>query len=112
MAAFTELFIDQGTTFNSTIYLSDDVTNADVNVAGYSISSQMRRSYYSANATADLTCVITNAATGEITLSLTDGETANIKSGRYLFDVVLTSDVGNVSRILEGIITVNPRVTQ
>ena len=60
MAAFTELFIDQGATFNSVITLSDDVTNADVNVAGYTIRSQMRRSYYSANATANLTCTITS----------------------------------------------------
>jgi len=112
MAAFTELFIDQGATFNSVITLSDDVTNADVNVAGYTIRSQMRRSYYSANATANLTCTITSPAGGVITLSLTAGETANIKSGRYLFDVQMVSDVGQTTRILEGIITVNPRVTQ
>lgn len=111
MAAYVELFIDQGATFNSVINLSDDVTNLDVNIAGYTVYSQMKRSYYSANATANLTCMITNENRGEITLSLTAGETANIKSGRYLFDVKMVSDVGQTSRILEGIITVNPRVT-
>lgn len=111
--SYVELFIDQGTHFNSIINLSDDITNMNVNIAGYSVRSQMKRSYYSANATANLTCSITDASNGEITISLTSGETANIKAGRYVFDVIATTEppANVVSRILEGIITVTPRVT-
>lgn len=112
MAAYVELYMDQGTTFNSVINLTNDLTNANINVFGYSVTSQMRRSYYSANATANLTCTITNAQNGEITLSLNANTTANIKSGRYLFDVKLVDNVGVTSRVLEGIITVTPRVTR
>lgn len=114
MSAYVELFIDQGSAFNSIINLSDDITNMNVNIAGYTVRSQMRRSYYSANATANLTCTITDANNGEITISLTSGQTANIKAGRYVFDVeTITEAPSNVvSRILEGIITVTPRVTR
>jgi hypothetical protein len=45
-------------------------------------------------------------------MSLTDGQTANIKAGRYLFDVETVDTGGVVTRILEGIITVTPGVTK
>jgi len=112
MAGFTELYIDQGATFNSVINLTDDVTNAPINIAGYTIESQLRRSYYSANASGNLVCAITDAANGEVTMFMSKANTANLKAGRYVFDVNMT-DAGNVTtRILEGIITVTPGVTK
>lgn len=112
MGAFVELFMDQGTTFNTIINLSDDSTNANINVSGYTVRSQMRRSYYSTNATANLVCTITDAANGEITMSLPASNTSNIKAGRYLFDLETIDAQGTVSRPLEGIITVTPEVTR
>lgn len=112
MGAFVELFMDQGTTFNTIINLSDDLTNANINVSGYTVRSQMRRSYYSVNASANLICTITDSANGEITLSLPANTTANIKAGRYLFDLETVDTFGTVSRPLEGIITVTPEVTR
>lgn len=111
MAAYVELYMDQGASFNNIINISDDLTNADINISGYTVTSQMRRSYYSSNASANITCTITDAFTGEITLSLTSEQTANIKSGRYLFDVMVHTPI-SVVRLLEGIITVTPRVTK
>jgi len=112
MAAYVELYMDQGTTWTNVINLTDDQTNAYIDASGYQVRSQMRRSYYSANATANITCEVTDTDTGEITLSLTSGETANIKAGRYLFDVETIDTQNNVVRILEGIITVTPEVTR
>lgn len=112
MAAYVELFIDQGATFNNIINLSDDISNANINITGYIVRSQMRRSYYSANATANITCTITNAAQGEITMNLNANTTANIKAGRYLFDLETIDTLGTVSRVLEGIITVTPGITR
>ncbi len=112
MAAYVELFMDQGATFNNIINLTDDLTNDSLNISGYLVQSQMRRSYYSANASASISCTITNAANGEITLSLPASETANIKAGRYLFDIQTTDRSNNVVRVLEGIMTVTPRITR
>lgn len=112
MAAYVELFMDQGATFNNIININDDVTNANINIAGYIVTSQMRRSYYSANASANLLCQITDGPSGEITISLTPEETANIKSGRYLFDVMIETPSESKTRLIEGIITVTPRVTK
>ena len=112
MAAYVELFVDQGANFNNVINLTDDVTNLNVNVQGYTVISQMRRSYYSANASANITCSITNALNGEITMTMNANTTANIKAGRYLFDMRVTDRTGVVNRILEGIITVTPRISR
>lgn len=112
MATYAEIYMDQGTTFNNVITLNDDNTNANINLDGYTVRSQMRRSYYSTNATANIVCTITDAIYGEITMSLDSANTSNIKAGRYLFDVELIDPANTVSRILEGIITVTPSITR
>ena len=112
MAAYVALYMDQGATFNNIINISDDITNANVNVSGYTVTSQLRRSYYSQNATANLSCSVTNSSTGEITMSLDAANTANIPAGRYLFDVKIKDTSNVISRVLEGIITVTPAITK
>lgn len=112
MAAYVELYMDQGATFNNIINISDDITNANVNISGYTATSQMRRSYYSQNASANIICTVTDPLRGEITMSLPAANTANIEAGRYLFDVKLTDTSNVVSRVLEGVITVTPSVTK
>ena len=112
MAAYVELFVDQGANFNNVINLTDEVTNLNVNVQGYTVISQMKRSYYSANASANITCSITNALNGEITMTMDANTTANIKAGRYLFDMRVTDRSGIINRVLEGIITVTPRISR
>lgn len=112
MAAYVELYVDQGTTFNNIINLTDDVTNASINVSNYTVISQMRRSYYSANISANITCTVTDASNGEITMSMTSANTANIKAGRYIFDVRATDTHGTTSRLVEGIINILPQVSK
>lgn len=112
MAAFVELYIDQGTDFSSTINLTDDVTNMPINVYGYSVTSEFKRSYYSANAAGSFVCTLSDWYNGEITLSLSGGASANIKAGRYLFDVKVKDRANTVSRVVEGIINILPQVTR
>jgi hypothetical protein len=112
MAAYVELYIDQGANFTNIINVTDDVTNAYINVYGYTVTSQLRRSYYSANASANIVCTVTNSSNGEITLTMTSANTANLKPGRYLFDVETISTTNVTSRILEGVVSVTPGVTR
>jgi hypothetical protein len=112
-AGYQELFLEQGASFNTTITLDDVYGNA-YNLYNYSASSQIRKSYYSSNATATFhTSVFGNS--GSITLQLDAPTTANIYPGRYLYDVVIYSNVdaaNNTIRVLEGVINVTPRVTR
>ena len=52
MAAFSELLIEQGATFSSTVNVEDS-TGASINLYGYSAASQMRKSYYATSNTAN-----------------------------------------------------------
>jgi len=109
--SYAELTVDQGSTFESTIDLvSDD--GAVINVAGYVFTGQLRKSYYSANATANLTLTILNAANGNVKVSISAANTANIKAGRYLYDIKMTDTSNTVTRLVEGVITITPQVTR
>lgn len=112
-AGYQELFLEQGSSFNTTIIL-DDVYGNSYNLFNYSAASEMRKSYYSTNATAVFDTVVTPLS-GQITLSLDSPATANIKPGRYVYDLVIYSNTdaaNNTIRVLEGIINVTPRVTR
>jgi hypothetical protein len=109
-AGYSNLYLEQGTSFSTTITLDDIYQNA-YNLVGFSASSQMRSSYYSANATAVFSTGI-NANTGVVTLSLSANTTANITPGRYVYDAIINDGHGNITRILEGVVDVSPSVTR
>ena len=109
MATKANLVIDQGATYTTTINLVDG--NGDpLDLTGYTGASQMRKSFTSSNSVSF--SVTPGGANGTITLALTANATANIAGGRYLYDVELTDAGGKVSRVLEGIVTINPNITR
>jgi hypothetical protein len=109
MATKANLVIDQGSTYSTDLSLTDE--NGDpLNLNGYSANSQIRKWYSSTNAAATFATTI-NTTSGVITLGLTANQTSNLVAGRYVYDVEIT-DGGEVSRIVEGIVTVTPQVTR
>ena len=110
MANVTNLAIDQGSNTNVTILVTDASGSAR-NLAGYTSRSQLKRSYFSTTNTT-FSVSISDPSSGEIVLSLTADQTANLKYGRYVYDVELVSNTGSVERIIEGIVTVYPEVTK
>lgn len=112
-AGYSELFLEQGASFNTSITL-DDVSGEAFNLFNYTASSQMRKSYYSSNAAATFVVSTGNdPSLGTITLSLDSANTANIYPGRYVYDVYVTTLSGDGRvRVLEGIINVTPQVTK
>jgi hypothetical protein len=108
--AYAELTLDQGATFLASLDLAND-DGTPVNIADATFQSQIRKSYYSTSATANLIVSVVSQANAKISLSLPAEQTANIKAGRYLYDLKMTS--GNTTtRIIEGIITVTPQVSR
>ena len=110
MASISNIFIDQGATFTTTVTVTD--ANGDaVNLSGYSVAAQIRKTFLSSTATA-FTATISNASSGEITISLTPTQTATLEAGRFVYDVVITASGGTKTRVVEGQVTVNPSVTR
>jgi len=108
MATRTNLVIDQGAAYSTILNLTDQNGDA-LNLAGYTASAQMKRWYTSVNSVSFGAAI--NAASGQVTLSLTANQTSAIWSGRYVFDVQVTDGSGTPSRLIEGFVTVTPGVT-
>lgn len=109
MAIRANLSIDQGATFSTVITITD-ANNNIVNLSTYTGNAQIKKSYSSLNV-AQTFAVSVNGTLGTVTLSLTANQTSSILAGRYVYDVKLTESGGTVSRIVEGLVTVNPKVT-
>jgi hypothetical protein len=109
MATKANIIVDQGTTFSTDIYLTDDNGNP-VDLTGYTGASKMRKHYTSSNAQSF--SVSLHPTDGYVTLSLSANVTDNLTPGRYVYDVEVTSSSNVVSRIVEGIVTVTPQVTR
>lgn len=110
MATISNLVIDQGTTFSSIITLTNQDGTA-MNLTGYTVASQFRKSFQSSTATS-FTASIYDAATGKIRLQLSPTTSSAIKAGRYLYDIELTSGAGEKSRALEGLVIITPEITK
>ena len=110
MAVKADIIIDQGSTYSTNLNLTDS-SNNPVNLTGYVGRSQFRPSYDS-NTAYSFTVSIPNPNTGVVILSLSANDSSNVAFGKYLYDVELVDSGGNVTRIVEGILTLTPEVTK
>jgi hypothetical protein len=111
MAQYVELSMDQGSSFGIDLTVVKEDGSAR-NLANSTFTCSIRKSYYSASPTANLTITAADAANGIIYANATAAVTSNIRPGRYLYDIKETTTSNTVSRLIEGIITVYPQVTK
>ena len=115
MAQFQEFTFDQGADTSIELHLVDK-NGAAKNLSGHTVTAKIKKNYAdSAGEATAFTVVNTNAAEGITTLSLTNAQTAALRTGRHVYDIELSfnDSSGNtiVERILEGRIQVTPLVT-
>jgi hypothetical protein len=108
MATKLNLFIDQGTDFATTIEVEDE-SGTPINLSTYTGRAQMRKHYTSSTYNS---FTVAGDANGVITVSMNAATSANIVGGRYVWDLEMVSGGNVVSRIVEGIVTINPEVTR
>ena len=109
MAIKGNIIIDQGSTFSTTINVTDE-NDEIVNLTGYTGAAQMRKHYTSLNAHSFSVSI--SPLIGTVTLSMNATSTAVITPGRYAYDCELTASNGTKTRLVEGIATVTPEVTR
>lgn len=110
MATVSNLFVDAGANYSNIITVAAS-NGQPLDLTGYTVASQMRKSYQSSTAY-NFTASVYNAATGKVRLQLSDTQSAAIPAGRWLYDVEITSPSGTKTRVVEGIVTVTPQITQ
>lgn len=111
-AGYLELFLEQGESFSVDIAL-DALNGSPYDLSDFTVKSQIRKSHWSTDTTAIFDASISaNGTDGVITLSLDAPITQNVESGRYVYDVFLTNSSNNRSKVLEGILFVDPSSTK
>jgi hypothetical protein len=110
MATISNLFVDSGSDYSNIITVSS-TSGQPLNLSGYSVASQMRKSYSSSTAYA-FTATVYDAANGKVRLQLSASASSVIPAGRWLYDVEITSPSGTKTRVVEGIVTITPQITQ
>ena len=111
MSAKYNLICDQATTFNWQFQIKNDSTPWDL--TNYTATMTVRPFVG-----ASTTTIVASTANGRIALqsqgrvvvNISASDTANLASGRYVYDLVLNSG-GTVTRILEGKFVVTGAVT-
>ncbi len=106
MAEYIELDIEAGANFALQIEI---VNNDDSirNLVNHVITSQLKKSIYSTEAI-DFVIFTTDAANGNVAMTLSANTTTNLELGRYVYSVRM-NDVANnfTERLFDGIVTVS-----
>mgnify|MGYP003332925478 CR=1 FL=1 len=100
--------IPQGSDFSET-FVSTESNQSPSNLTGYSASAKLKKHPGSSDSVSFRVNI--TAATGEVAIALTSGNTTGLTPGRYFYDVRLTSGTGAVSRLVEGMALVTAGIT-
>jgi hypothetical protein len=111
MATISNIFIDQDADFTTTVTVNDSGGTA-LDLSGYTALAMIRKTYQSTTATTFTSTFANPRPSGQITISLTDTQTAALEAGRYVYDMIITDSLGVKTRVVEGIATVNPSVSR
>jgi hypothetical protein len=82
-----------------------------MDLTGYTAASQMRKSYQSTVAY-NFTTSISNPTQGRVRVELSSEQSRAIPAGKYLYDLEVTSPSGERTRVVEGIVLINPEITK
>jgi hypothetical protein len=111
----SNIVIEQGFDFNNIFQLSDALTDGPLNLVGYGITAQIRKSYSSSLATT-FTSTIVDSSQGTIKIELTKEQTSLLKPGRYVYDIAIQpgglNSINDRSKAIEGMVLVRPGVTR
>ena len=110
MATVTNLYVDQGSSYRNFITVSNS-DGTPLDLAGYTVASQMRKSYASSVAY-NFTASISNPAAGRVKIELSSAQSRDIPAGKYLYDVEVANPQGERTRVVEGMVIVTPEVTK
>ena len=105
-----DIVINQKASFEVTLTVKDGASA--LNLTGYSPSAKIKNDFNTPDSQAiSFTSSVTNAAAGQMKISLSPDQTANLSLQRYYYDVTITSGAGFKTRIAEGVVKVSGGVS-
>tara|TARA_Y100000992_G_scaffold302647_1_gene277933 strand:+ start:9229 stop:9570 length:342 start_codon:yes stop_codon:yes gene_type:complete len=107
----TNLVIASGTTFSQTFNLVESDDSGPLDLEGFTVEAQFRK-HAGSSTKNDFTTTVSNAAQGQIILSLAPDKTSTLKPGRYVYDIVITNAASEKTRVVEGSVLLREGVTR
>ena len=104
------LSVNTSTTFNQSFTLTEDDGSA-LDLTGYTILAQIRKHSSSTTAVSFAT-TSDSPTTGVLKLSLDPSDTADLKPGRYVYDIVITDTSSTKTRVVEGSVIVSKTISR
>jgi hypothetical protein len=105
------LVINSGSDFTQSFTL-EGTNNSPLNLTEYEVDAQMRKWSGSSSAINFSTSIIAPSTSGKISIGLTSGQTVDLKSGRYVYDILIIDPYGIKNRVIEGMVLVREGVTR
>ena len=105
------LVINSGSDFSQSFTL-EGTNNSPLNLTEYEVDAQMRKWSGSSSAINFSTSIIAPSTSGKISIGLTSGQTVDLKSGRYVYDILIIDPYGIKNRVIEGMVLVREGVTR
>ena len=118
MAVYTSnLALTTDSDFSQIFTLENAETNSPTNLTGFTIASSIRK-HPAAKRGEGFEATIINAAAGKIRLGMSGIKSRQLadegffRTGRYVYDVVVTDAASERTKVLEGTVLVNIGVTK
>jgi hypothetical protein len=111
MTTQANLYVDQGTDYTIELVLTTN-SGEDYPVTNKSFYCNVKKLYSSAiSANAEITAYL-NSNTSTIELHLAPETTRDLDPGKYTYDVVMITQSGIETKILEGLMNILPTITR
>jgi len=104
------LVIDAGEDFSQDFTLETSLNDV-VNLTGYAGSSYIRKHPESSNVISGFGISFFNPSYGQLRLSLGSSITSTIPEGRYVYDVLVTTQNSSKQIVIEGMVTVRTGIS-
>lgn len=102
------IYIDQNTTFETSLNFDED--GIPVDVSAFTFTGQVKK-LYSSSAEGEFQFYYENAANGVVQIELSANTTASMTPGKYQYDILMRYENGDLEKILEGLAFVIETVT-
>jgi len=109
MAATYNITIEQGTDWTRDLFLTT-ATQGAISLAGSSFAAQIRQ-FPGGSVVTQIATSVVSAAGGQLRLSVTSAASLLVPTSGAKYDLVQVTSAGIATRLLEGVVTLSPRIT-
>jgi hypothetical protein len=103
--AAVNIVIEQGTDYQE-VFTINNPDGSPIDLTGHTGVAKIRKFPESAASTPFTVGIVSTA--GQVVVSLANTITDDLKSGRYYYDIIIISSSGNKTKVVDGMVLVNP----